>query len=114
MIRMKYAEIARIACSVAIATSSITFFHMQRGSDEPTQRVAKGFVSKPETAISIAEAVIKGLDSRFDQTKEKLKAVKRDGYWWIHTEGPGDGPGGSIEMEIEIHSGAILRYWISK
>ena len=87
----------------------------QNQIDEPSVRIARGFVSRPETAIAIAEAVIKGINSRFDSKTAKLRAIKRDGYWLVMTPQPGiEAVGGNIEIEIEIHSGAIIRYWASK
>lgn len=78
-------------------------------SDRMSQRVARGYASKSETAIEIARAVIKDV-GWYNRDCEPLKAKKYDGFWLVFGSGPKSGEvGGRLEVEIDIHSGAVLR-----
>ena len=83
-------------------------------SDRISARFAKGYVSKPETAIAIARAIINDLGWK-SLTKTPLKAKKYEGFWLVFGPGPTSNnglptPGGRLEIEIEEHSGCILRF----
>jgi hypothetical protein len=83
--------------------------------DRLSVRPRVGFVSKPETAVAIAQAVLKGVDPDYDSKKFPMMASKRDGYWLVMTPPPAETAlGGGTEIEIEEHSGTILRYWRSR
>ncbi|HLO99054.1 MAG TPA: hypothetical protein VK171_10710 [Fimbriimonas sp.] len=59
-----------------VAQDPVEFSDRDRLSMRPRQ----GFVSTPETAVAIAQAVVKGVDPDYDSKKYPMMASKRDGY----------------------------------
>ncbi|MEI8281376.1 MAG: PepSY domain-containing protein [Armatimonadota bacterium] len=107
-------KIALMSLAVGISIFGLAQ-HQNKSSDEfsnsnrTSQRMAKGYVSKPETAIDIARAVIKDA-GWYHRELEPLRAKKYDGFWLVYSPSPKDNAvGGRVEVEIEVNSGSILR-----
>lgn len=80
-------------------------------SDRHSIRFAKGVVSKKETAIAIAKAIL--IEKGLIDASEHLNAKKYDGFWlvFLTQESKSEAPllGGTVEVEIDQQSGTILR-----